>query len=332
MLIFINHYFQLLVGISYNDPAPEYVLADYTIFKDTLWGDTLIIDTVLVEKMDGSNCHLAADGFCDTSPDYLSVRWQCNRDGVSEVPQTDPNGSIFRSDGSLIMSYAEDDCAGRFTAEQIQAMRTYLQEEQTNILTTPSVEEPIVDAPQLNFPIGREPVPTNDIVLSWEPIPNATNYVVQVGIISTFPGTDGNYETTETSLRLPELRDNKKYFWRVRPYNLFHTCTEYSITETFQTTSISTSIQTIAGLEELSIYPTTAPTGSTIQVDLQTSKQFNGQINIVDLTGRILYTKDIENSLGNQSMSIDTNTLPAGVYFVGINDGVGQATQRIVLY
>ena len=82
----------------------------------------------------------------------------------------------------------------------------------------------------------------------------------------------------------------------------------------------------------MSIYPTTAPTGSTIQVDLQTSKQFNGQINIVDLTGRILYTKDIENSLGNQSMSIDTNTLPAGVYFVGINDGVGQATQRIVLY
>jgi len=56
---------------NYNDPAPEYVLADYTIFKDTLWGDTLIIDTVLVEKMDGSNCHLAADGFCDTSP----VRW-----------------------------------------------------------------------------------------------------------------------------------------------------------------------------------------------------------------------------------------------------------------
>jgi len=230
------------------------------------------------------------------------------------------------------MSYAEDDCAGRFTAEQIQAMRTYVQEEQSHILEVPIVEEPIVDAPQLNFPIGREPVPANDIVLSWEPVPNATHYVVQVGITSTFPGTDGNYETTETSLRLPELRDNKKYFWRVRPYNLFNTCTEYSITETLQTTSVTTSIQTIEGLEDLSIYPTTAPTGSTIQVQLQTSKRFNGQINIVDLTGRILYTRDITNNLGNQSLSIETNTLPAGVYFIGVNDGIGQATQRVVLY
>lgn len=319
------------IPFDYKDPAPEYVLANYTIFKEVLWGDTLIIDTVLVEKVDGSNCQVAADGFCDTNPDYLSVRWNCTRGGVSETPQTDPNGAVFRSDASLIMSYASDDCAGRFTPEQIAAMRTYLQEEQAHLLDNSMEGSPIVDVPQLSYPIAREAVPANAIELAWEPVPNATHYVVQVGITSSFPGTPGNFETTATSIKLPELPNNRRYFWRVRPYNLFHTCAAYSITESFEVTGI-TAIETIAGLDNISIYPTAAAIGSPIQVELQTSTLFTGQINVVDLTGRVLYTQSIRNSLGSQRVRVDTNTLTAGVYFVGINNGFDQTFQRVVLY
>lgn len=319
------------IPFDYQESAPEYVLANYTIFKDTLWGDTLIIDTVLVEKVDGSNCHIAADGFCDTSPDYLSVRWDCTREGVSETPQTDPNGVVFRSDASLIMSYAADDCASQFTPEQIAAMRSYLQEEQSDLIEEVINEAPIVDLPQLNYPIAREAVPANAIDLSWEPVPNATHYVVQVGITSSFPGSPGNFETTETSIRLPELPDNRRYYWRVRPYNLAYTCTDDSITESFEVTGV-TAIETIDGLEDLLIYPTVMAKGSPIKMELQTSQLLTAQVHVVDLTGRVLYTKDIKNSLGKQRLSIDTNTLSAGVYFVGINNGVGQTFERVVLY
>ena len=316
---------------NYNDTAPEYVLANYTIFKDTLWTDTLIIDTVLVEKVDGSNCHLAADGFCDTSPDYLGVRWSCTINGVSEIPQTDPNGVAFRSDGSLIMSYAEDDCSGRFTPEQITAMRTYLQEEQANLLNPPLLEAPITTVPLLNYPIGQEPVPANNIELSWEPVPNATHYVVQVGFNSSFPGNPGNFETKETSIRLPELLIGRTFYWRVRPYNSFHTCTDHSVTESFIVSEL-TGLETIDGLESVSIYPTAAALGNTINMELQTSQTLTGQINVVDLTGRVLYKQDIQNSLGYQRLEIATNSLAAGVYFINVSDGIGQYLQRVVLY
>ena len=86
-------------------PAPEFILSSsVTWYQDTLVLDTTYIDTVWVEKMDGSNCHYAADGFCDTSPDYIDYRWPCNDNLESNVTQMDPNGETFQSDGSLFMS------------------------------------------------------------------------------------------------------------------------------------------------------------------------------------------------------------------------------------
>src|SRR5680860_408041 len=37
-------------------------------------------DTLYVETVDGANCAFAADKFCDTPPDYISDRWNCNGD------------------------------------------------------------------------------------------------------------------------------------------------------------------------------------------------------------------------------------------------------------
>ncbi|MEM9992373.1 MAG: metalloprotease, partial [Bacteroidota bacterium] len=111
---------------DYDDAAPERVLLNYTYFKDTLIRDTLIIDTVWVENAARTNCHFAGDGFCDTEADYLNYRWNCNNEGQSSVEQTDPTGEKFTSEASLIMSYSSDECANRFTPEQIAAMRANL--------------------------------------------------------------------------------------------------------------------------------------------------------------------------------------------------------------
>lgn len=42
------------------------------------------------EWVNGANCNSAADGFCDTPPDYLDYRWNC-----PGPLQTDPNGDTF---------------------------------------------------------------------------------------------------------------------------------------------------------------------------------------------------------------------------------------------
>ena len=106
------------IAPDYNEPAPDFVVYNYTIFKDQPFIDTLMIDTAFVEKMDGSNCHIAADGFCDTAPDYLTGRWEC-RGEESRTTQTDPNGVSFKSDASLIMSNSQDECKTRFTPQQL---------------------------------------------------------------------------------------------------------------------------------------------------------------------------------------------------------------------
>ena len=76
-----------------------------------------------VERVDGVNCDIAGDGFCDTPADYLNYRWNCNNQGLSNVTQTDPLGEKLKSDGSLIMSYSSDVCSYRFSEEQIAAMQ-----------------------------------------------------------------------------------------------------------------------------------------------------------------------------------------------------------------
>jgi len=137
---------------TFAQPAPEYVTYNYTLFKDSLiLGDTIIIDTAFVEKVDGSNCEYAADGFCDTAPDYLAYRWTCNpSSGMSIGNMLDPNGESFKSDGSLIMSYANDECASRFSEEQIEAMRANLLDEKSEYLTNQMPDEMIED-PSITF-------------------------------------------------------------------------------------------------------------------------------------------------------------------------------------
>jgi len=121
---------------DWTEPAPEYVLYDYTLFKDTLILDTLIIDTAYVELVDGSNCDIAADGFCDTAPDYHAYRWPCTSNNESFNTQIDPNGATFRSDATLFMSYGLDACASRFSNEQSLAMRANLEEEDADMRKT----------------------------------------------------------------------------------------------------------------------------------------------------------------------------------------------------
>ena len=90
--------------------------------------DTLMYNgrPVPVERVDGTNCADAADGFCDTPPDYLPERWRCNPDGIYPDSLLDPDSTRFVVPAENIMSYAFDGCVETFSPEQITAMNTNL--------------------------------------------------------------------------------------------------------------------------------------------------------------------------------------------------------------
>jgi hypothetical protein len=315
---------------NYSNPAPETITYDYTFFQDTLIEDTLIIDTAYVELIDGSNCQFAADGFCDTAPDYLAQRWFCSANGTSSTVQTDPNGETFQSDGSLIMGYSDDGCQNRFTEEQIAAMRADLYEENPDWI---SEEEPLefVASTVTTFlsPTEGAEVPFDEVLLAWEPVANASQYILQISPLPTF-GIRSEYVIDETELVLTDLVADRTYYWRITPFNDYHFCAPISEVGTFTTTGVS-NLPTVEGLTAFHIYPQPAKTGSEITADLTTQTSLNGNLRLYSSLGELLWDLPFDYSPGKHSVSIPTTRLAAGLYILAVQTPNGQTVRKLVV-
>ncbi len=313
----------------FSSPAPVTVTYDYTFFQDTLILDTLIIDTTFVELVDRSNCHIAADGFCDTPSDYIANRWQCNNEGVSSFTQTDPNGEIFRSDGSLIMSYSDDQCANRFSTEQINAMRANLLDEHADWLEN---QDPIADissVPALIAPTEGEPVQFNHVFLEWAAVENATSYLVLVSKLSSFNASLTDvFITTQPNILIESLSDNKNYYWKVRPYNSHAFCTNYSAYETFHTENM-VATQNIQWQGSIHLSPTFIHKGQTIQLAVEHLSTKEATIEIMNTTGQMIYKNQLP--LQNKNIIPLPETITSGAYFLVVKSGTNQAVFRFLL-
>ncbi len=315
------------VSHSFGDPAPDRVTYDYTYFRDTLILDTLIIDTAFVERMDGSNCDFAADGFCDTPPDYLAIRWPCNETTLeSTQTQMDPNGEVFRSDATLIMSYASDNCSSRFSPEQIAAMRANLIDEKSNYLgndapiSNTSDEEVDVIVPDF-----LEEVYYRDVYLEWEEVENASLYMIQVTRLPSFAGTVFDTIINTSFVTIPEMKfqDHKHYF-RVIAFNEYNFCNEFVASGAFETTDIETSIEE-EDLASLEVRPTLLNGGEPLSIRNDNGTSID--VNITNLLGESVY----QNKTSDKSLSIQTEYWESGVYLVTFRKGSAVITKKIAL-
>lgn len=320
------------VNHSYSNPAPDSVLYDYTLFQqDMIYTDTLIVDTTEVEKMDGSNCADAADGFCDTAPDYLAYRWDCNGDGISSVVQHDPNNVAFQSDGSLIMSYAFDACSYRFTPEQIAAMRANIIDTRPELLEN---QTPGLDIGDINLisPINGETAPYLNTILDWEDAENATNYLIKLEILLGNSAINiSNYESSESLVVLDNtLTVGSTYRYTIRAYNQYYFCDDYVAVGEFTAGELS-STQNISGLKSFSVHPNILDAGYSkifVNAEFDAVKELNWTL--TDVTGKNLDSGQFSKST-TINQSIELNNLAAGVYFFGIGDETGVAYEKIVV-
>ena len=313
---------------TWTGPSPDKVLYNYTFFQDTLILDTIIIDTAYVELVDGSNCTIAADGFCDTKPDYLAVgEWPCDSNRLSMINQIDPAGNEFRSDATLIMAYSSDNCSSRFTEEQIAAMRAKLASDKADHLGNEQPEPPVVGTTAGNIsPTDLQPVNPQNIELSWDAVEGATSYLVQLSILESFGLPVFDTIVSTPSVVIPSLQfSNRDHYFRVKAYNDYHFCAEWlEGTGSFEPDELVSTASVDA--TEWSIYPTVLQHGQSLHIRGGRSKAL--EVVLYSTSGRVVKTySNVSN--GTQ---LATDDLATGIYIVQLSDGQQQSTQKIAIH
>lgn len=313
-----------------NQPTPDTLLYDYTHFHSM--PDTIVpapLDTALVEYADGSNCAIAADRICDTGPDYLSYRWNCNAQGQSTVEQRDPAGTPFFSDGTLFMSYAADNCQRRFTVQQIQIMRARLLTDRSEWLAPTAPANSILQAPQLVAPINSAPSPVNATVLQWKAVPEATHYLIQVSKVGGYGIRDFEVVVTDTFVLAQNLTPNWNYFWRVRPFNAAYVGA-YSPSGRFL--SVPSTAVRAHEPDGWRVFPTLLSPGVPVRIEVPPSWQGSPLvISVFDATGRLLFREECRFSREPQEILLPTDGWASGAYYLVCSGGPAPLRQSLLL-
>lgn len=302
---------------DYTKPAPEQINGN------------------LVERVDGTNCDIAGDGFCDTPPDYLNYRWSCNNLGESILSQTDPDGVKLKSDGSLIMSYSSDECSYRFSDEQKDAMQANALTDKAEFLYDQTKRFPVYSGPVVPvFPGEGDTISTyKDIPFVWEPMPEATHYIVEYSINPDFTSAVFQFNTVGNNWISSSLIKNKTYYWRLRPYNAQHTCEAYSDIHSFTTGDQLSSIEDdfIDGLSRLTILPNPIQSGMPLTVGLSLARNLSLNIQFMTLGGQPVLSAQWQVSQGQSIHQLELPELPNGFYVLKVGNASGQMVRKVLI-
>ena len=284
-----------------------------------------------VERVDGSNCNQAADGFCDTEPDYISNRWTCNNNGRSQQ-LLDPRGASFRADGTLIMGYSNDDCANRFTSEQVDACLANINDERQDLLTNATPLDPVEMGDGLVpvSPAEGEAVLPGDVTLTWEPVKNATKYIIEVYGLPTLNPLIARKIVSGNTAVISDITRERAHYWRVRPFNEFHFCSDFSDVSSFVVSS-ALSTNYINEVESFSVSPVPAESGSDFSIEISSKSDFEAQAKLVNLTGQILTNKKYQINSGVQNLRFDLPNIPQGIYLLSLENEEGERLVKKVV-
>lgn len=316
---------------NFNVATPTTLTYDYTYFHDTV--ETQVpapLDTALVELVNGSNCFQAADLICDTKPDYLSYRWDCDAQNLSTTKQRDPLGAEFYSDGTLFMSYALDKCQSRFSAEEISIMRATLLTEKASWLAPNMLEQPIDEQALAIEPIQGQIVPVTGAFLSWHSVPNAKRYLVQASRFANFSFKQVDVITSDTFLTAGQLSPNLTYYWRIRPFNDWHSCAPFSDLATFKTSPISAATE--PDTDGFRFYPSLLADGMPLTLEIpETWRGEAAKYSVFDAAGRLVWESYLNLHSARTQVQLPSTQWPAGVYRFTLSSKLGAKRGTFVL-
>ena len=289
------------------------------------------------EKADGSNCASASDLICDTPPDYNF--------GYCENPAAcapynggakDPVCVAVNPMENNFMSYYFKCVDYDFTPMQENAMRADLLSVQRNFLDNTYTPAAIITSPAnlLVSPAQDEVIADdNTAILTWNSVAGATHYYVEIDITTSFisPQMQSFVVDNNTTVTVTGLTANKKYHWRVRPFNEYYTCAD-DRTGSFKT-GLASSVDNIDQLASWTITPNPAGQNQDVSVSFSTSRQIADlNLNIYDPAGRLVYTGNrLTLAPGQSVVNVPSGSLSKGIYFVTLSKDGKKETKRLVI-
>lgn len=236
------------------------------------------------ERLDGSNCRDAGDGFCDTKADYVSSRWDC----PLAYQLQDPTGAYFKPDSSIYMSYSSDRCQSRFSDEQMAAMNNNLN---SRNIATPPVNKDTLNPARPLFPLAVDSnLNPNSIRFVWNSVEGAFAYYIQVARFGDWEFTNFEALVSDTFVDCKTLYGDWSYSYRIKAISQGNTCGDFSETKTFTTKVLPTGNSEIRIKTGLGIFPNPVQEGSKLQIVSDVS----GKVILWDAQGKQIEEHFIE--------------------------------------
>ena len=210
------------------------------------------------------------------------------------------------------MSYSNDACQSRFSAEETEAMRANLMTEKAAWVAPAVLESPVGTLATPLEPVQNEPVPVSGAKLTWSSVPNATFYLVQASRFSTFVLREVDVITTDTTIFTGPLVLNKTYYWRIKAFNLWHPCVEFNQSATFLTVPLTSTFE--PDWEGWRCYPSLMAAGSPLQMEIP--ERWRGETalaRIFDMSGKLVWEQYL--TLHSPTMKVD---LPSEAWQTGL--------------
>ncbi len=73
------------------------------------------------------------------------------------------------------------------------------------------------------------------------------------------------------------------------------------------------------------------PVNSTSIIRFGSLQEGRYTLNVTDIAGRVISTKEIESKVGENSLGFETSSLPAGMYFLSLYNGKNSSTKRFIV-
>ncbi len=345
---FLDIIYSFKSGVGPGDPTLTHELGHYFTLAHTFFGwegtnfatESIngkapeIVGGVEVEKVirgqAGENCQIAADGFCDTPPDFSSDRTPCPQNNTWR----DPDSILIDPDESNFMSYFNDNCISTFTNNQKDAILLDFVSRGYHLLPTPS---PLLvsGTPSLVWPengsLAGNPSATE---LRWNPADSSSLYLVRVNkVIAGVPVPSEPYLVEGTSLWV-SLDPNSEYRWSVQAMTKYDLCGNVvSPTATFNTADWAVGVTDFSlPLADTKVFPNPIDANGELVVEINASANMEATVRIYNQLGQMVMPAQVlPLHIGKNRELFQMTNLPAGMYVVEIQTAQERITHKLMV-